>query len=325
MIRITADRLHLIQTSIRKIALISITHRNVIGKKIIYGHYSNMKKRAFRLGRLHTRRSLMLLIGGSALIAVSLLGQKAQTKSLLAESLLAESLLAESSQTQLAITKRPTLVELFTSQGCSSCPPADAILTKLSKRADVFALSIHVDYWNYIGWSDPFSDQNNTILQRQYARNFKNRNIYTPQIVIDGRFETIGSRGWEIDRLITSSQENRPETRARVQMQLENGSIIVTSLAGRFAGQADIWGILFDRQHETTIQRGENGGRKLVYSHVQRQRVHLGKWNGMEQRIMLPTEWQALDLHVSSEVGIGVIVQRQKQGPVLGTAFHRSW
>ena len=97
---------------------------------------------------------------------------------------------------------RPTVVELFTSQGCHSCPPADAYLGVLSGRDDIIALAHHVDYWNYIGWKDPFSSPQATERQHSYARAMRKRSVYTPQMVIDGRYDAVGSRRSQVDRAI---------------------------------------------------------------------------------------------------------------------------
>ena len=101
---------------------------------------------------------------------------------------------------------RKVVVELFTSQGCSSCPPADAYLAELAKRDDVIALSFHVDYWNYIGWKDPFSSPEAAARQRAYGRALQKRYVYTPQIVVDGRAEAVGSNRAVVSSLIKMAQ-----------------------------------------------------------------------------------------------------------------------
>ena len=122
----------------------------------------------------------------------------------------------------------PVVVELFTSQGCSSCPPADALLGELSRRDDVITLGYHVDYWDYIGWPAPFADPLFTSRQRLYASALGNRTIYTPQMVLDGTLDQVGSRRFEveaaIDRLLTANPADRisvPITLSR----LSDGSI----------------------------------------------------------------------------------------------------
>lgn len=212
----------------------------------------------------------------------------------------------------------PLLVELFTSQGCSSCPPADSLLTDLCERQDVFALSIHVDYWDYIGWADPFADPANTKVQRAYARTFGRRTIYTPQMVIGGLSEGVGSRRRDMqDKIREALAHDGPG--AEVRLDPVGRSIEVEPI-GTTAASADICVVTFDRQHQTIIKRGENRGRTLTYSHVQRSRRKLAQWLGSPVRIPLPS-----DVAANEDRGIGVIVQTQEAGPVLGTAMYRPW
>src|SRR5690242_14224748 len=104
----------------------------------------------------------------------------------------------------------PVVVELFTSQGCSSCPPADAYLAELAARRDVLALSIHVDYWNYIGWTDPFASREATQRQKEYARNLGQKYVYTPEIVVDGAAHEVGSDREGCERLIAAAKARKP-------------------------------------------------------------------------------------------------------------------
>src|SRR4051812_29577801 len=103
--------------------------------------------------------------------------------------------------------ERPVVVELFTSQGCNSCPPADAFLGELSRRPDVLALGLHVDYWDYIGWKDPFAQRAHTDRQRSYSRTLNQRFVYTPQMVIDGTLQGVGSETATINKLIDKARK----------------------------------------------------------------------------------------------------------------------
>jgi hypothetical protein len=103
----------------------------------------------------------------------------------------------------------PVVVELFTSQGCSSCPPADALLDELAGRPGVVALSLHVDYWDYIGWKDPYASPMNTARQQRYAEALNLRYVYTPQIVVDGRANVVGSHRAEVPRVSSSATKRR--------------------------------------------------------------------------------------------------------------------
>ena len=110
------------------------------------------------------------------------------------------------SQAVQAETRQPVVVELYTSQGCSSCPPADAFLGELARQDDVIALSLHVDYWDYMGWTDTFASPVTTARQRAYKQALNSRYVYTPQIVVDGRGHAVGSRRAEVRTLIAEAQ-----------------------------------------------------------------------------------------------------------------------
>src|SRR5438309_7939527 len=117
--------------------------------------------------------------------------------------------------------ERPIVVELFTSEGCSSCPPADALLAELAKRPDVLALSFHVDYWDRLGWKDPFSSRAATDRQNRYAKLLKLATVYTPQIVVDGRWEAVGSDRADVERALDRARRDRPEV--PVTLTLDHG------------------------------------------------------------------------------------------------------
>jgi len=210
----------------------------------------------------------------------------------------------------------PTVVELFTSQGCSSCPPADKFLGELAKRPDLLALSIHVDYWDYIGWKDRFASPDNTKRQRDYAQAFKLRYVYTPQIVIQGMSHATGSDRSSVLRRIAEAKEL---PRLPVTIRHAEGRIEVT-VAGAYKGidgndEAAVWLAVFDRQHETAIERGENGGRTLKYYNVVRKMVRVGTWSG--RPLTLVSTLTDLGGHPD---GCAAIVQSVKTGRILGAA-----
>ena len=151
------------------------------------------------------------------------------------------------------------VVELFTSQGCSSCPPADRLVGELAKRDDVLPLSFHVDYWDYLGWKDPFSSAEYTLRQRDYRGQFGLRYIYTPQIVIGGTKQEVGSHRGKVLRAIEQVRA-RPMVAVSVAHPDEK-TALVTVDAGRTPGRtATVWLFAYDKSHTTEIQRGENGG-----------------------------------------------------------------
>jgi hypothetical protein len=175
-------------------------------------------------------------------------------------------------------TERLLLAELFTSQGCSSCPPADAVLGALARRPDVLALSFHVDYWDYLGWKDPFSLRLATARQRHYAQIFGG-NSYTPQLVVDGRAEAIGSDRSSVEALL--SIQRHPAVRAAIRELSGRFDIHVDGFTGpKNAVAAEILLVTFDAEHRTPVHAGENGGRYLQTYNDVRSLRSVGVWRG---------------------------------------------
>lgn len=208
----------------------------------------------------------------------------------------------------------PVVVELFTSQGCSSCPAADKYLYELSGRGDIVALSFHVDYWNYMGWTDPFSRAENSQRQRAYKAAMGLRYVYTPQMVVDGQAQAVGSERDTVERLIREAA-----TRTHVPIELTHqGPTIVASLPqGETAGPAVVWLAIFERSRKTTVERGENSGRSLINAHVVRTMVPIGEWTGSAARLTYTSE------AMTPECGAAVILQKKDLGPILGAAMIR--
>ena len=199
----------------------------------------------------------------------------------------------------------PVVVELFTSQGCSSCPPADAFLTDLARqRRDVLALAFHVTYWDSLGWKDPYSLEMATERQRAYAAHFGGEGVYTPQMVVDGVTGFVGS--------------NRPEGLSAIAAAapkpvsvslIREGQILLVKV-GAGAGRAQVLLVGFDPSHETQIGRGENGGRTLVETNIVRSLTPLGGWSGL-----------AVELRSLPAAGEGFAVLLQTEdGRIIGAA-----
>lgn len=173
--------------------------------------------------------------------------------------------------------ERPIVVELFTSQGCSSCPPANAFLNEMSKaRADVLPLAFHVTYWDRLGWKDPFSLQAATERQDLYGHRFGDGS-YTPEIVVDGSVGLVGSHRDEVNAAISRakrSQLSEPEVSLG-----KNGEHIAIKIGSGY-GNGKVLLIGFDRERTTKIGRGENGGRTLAESNVVRSIRAVGQWSG---------------------------------------------
>jgi hypothetical protein len=211
---------------------------------------------------------------------------------------------------------RLTVVELFTSQGCSSCPPADAYLGELAQRPDVLALAWHVDYWNYIGWTDPFASKLATQRQRDYARHLNMRYVYTPQMVVDGTAEGVGSEPETIGALIRSAAEEKALRPGLSITRGADGRLEVHVEAGAAEEAATVWLVGFDRLHTTQVLRGENQGQTLKDYHVVRSCEPVGSWLGA-----------ALDLSIAADKatgdgGIAVLLQQGGgTGHIIGAAL----
>ena len=172
------------------------------------------------------------------------------------------------------------LAELFTSQSCSSCPPADALLGELVKRPDVLALSFHVDYWDRLGWKDIYSSHAATERQRRYAQ-LLGSEVYTPQLVIDGRAETVGSNRRSVETLLSAAP--RDDRAVASLMRAADGSLAlrVGALPGADEkSAADILLVTFDPVHKTAIRGGENGGEFLATYDDVRSIRSVGSWRG---------------------------------------------
>ncbi|MDD9908364.1 MAG: DUF1223 domain-containing protein [Ahrensia sp.] len=186
-----------------------------------------------------------------------------------------------------AADKNPSaVIELFTSQGCSSCPPADKILSDYAKQDDVLALSWHVDYWNYLGWRDTFSDERFTDRQRRYAVSFARRGVYTPQAVVNGRNHVVGSRLADIEALRTAYQSSGKGLTVPLETQRIGKAVHISAKAD--AGDATLWIVYFDRQKQVQIERGENRGRTISYHNVVRDFSVLGMMTDGQVDVTLP-------------------------------------
>ena len=162
----------------------------------------------------------------------------------------------------------PVVVELFTSQGCSSCPPADRIMHDLAGRDDVIGLALHVDYWDYIGWADEFADPWHTERQRSYAREGGRTMIYTPQMVVNGQEDVVGAHARELDHLIARHQAEAPLALVEISRTGGEISISVAPKGEPVAGTFDIRVVQYTPMRHASIRRGELAGHELDYANV---------------------------------------------------------
>ncbi|MDP6343614.1 MAG: DUF1223 domain-containing protein [Alphaproteobacteria bacterium] len=207
-----------------------------------------------------------------------------------------------------------TVVELFTSQGCNSCPPADRLLGQLAQRDDVIALTFNVDYWDYLGWKDTLARPENTERQRHYAHFLRSRTVYTPQIVIGGRQHAVGSDEAAVDAAIDAEQ--RRAGPAIVVNKQDDRLLVSIPAAADGKGEATVWLIRFENRREVPIRRGENAGHKLAYYNVVRDIRSLGEWQGQTMRIELSRD----DLQLQGGDGCAIVLQQRPVGPILSAA-----
>ena len=202
----------------------------------------------------------------------------------------------------------PTVVELFTSQGCSSCPPANENVRALAGQPGVLALSFGVTYWDYLGWKDIFAAEEYTDRQRAYVRPLGNSSPFTPQVVVNGRRDVVGNRRGELDALIAASHFDAGAPAVALAARA------VQVGAGKApGGSADVWLVRYDPETiEVPVGRGENGGRTLPHTNVVRDLRRIGNWTGAPTEFPVPAAPKGLRT--------AVLVQTPQGGPILGAA-----
>jgi hypothetical protein len=205
---------------------------------------------------------------------------------------------------------RPVVVELYTSQGCSSCPPADALLGELAARPNVIALAFHVDYWDSIGWRDRFAIPEAVLRQRRYVEALNLSSAFTPQAVIDGRASFVGSDRRRISAALAATPNGIP-----VALQIAGGELDVSIAETLDRGSYDVNLIAYLPQASTAIGRGENSGRTLAEFNIVRQLRRLGTWSGGKSTFRVP-----LASFPPDASRVAVVIQRQGQGAIDGAA-----
>jgi hypothetical protein len=215
------------------------------------------------------------------------------------------------------------VVELFTSQGCSSCPPADKILGELAKDPSIVAMSMPIDYWDYLGWKDTLADARFSARQRAYSRMRGDREVYTPQAIINGSMHVVGSDRAAIEKAIGITRKNEDVMSVPVTMT-RSGKQITVSVASSdkvpAAMHGEVWIGSISKAIPIAISRGENRGRELTYYNVVRNLLKVGDWNGTPDSWTVPVE------NVLRDGVDGAVVylqdgSRDKPGPMLGAAY----
>jgi len=205
---------------------------------------------------------------------------------------------------------RPLVLELFTSQGCSSCPPADAYLGQLSARPDVVALAFHVDYWDELGWRDRFALPQSVARQNVYARNLHRASVYTPELVIDGRTDAVGADGRAVTNALAAQRTGAP-----LSVGLQKGELLVDLGAQPDAPPCDVLLVAYLRHAVSAVGRGENAGRNLEEFNIVREVRPLGTWHGEARDFHVPLAALARDA-----TDVAVLIQPSGQGPIIGAA-----
>jgi hypothetical protein len=210
---------------------------------------------------------------------------------------------------EAADARRPTVVELFQSQGCSSCPPANANLIALSDRSDLLTLSFGVTYWDQLGWKDTFASPQFTERQWDYARALHHDNVGTPEVVVNGRADVVGQDRRELEALIL--REDRGS--AGPDISIAGGVVTVGAVAG-VVRSGEVLLIRYDpRTVQVPIRRGENGGRTLPHKDVVKALARLGTWSGRRATYALPSAGPG-------DLKTAILIQAGPGGPILAAA-----
>ncbi|SEQ23935.1 hypothetical protein SAMN05428969_2352 [Devosia sp. YR412] len=214
-----------------------------------------------------------------------------------------------------SVSRPKAVVELFTSQGCASCPPADALLTSLAEQDDVVALAYHVDYWDYVGWEDTFGEEAYSDRQRAYAKSWGSSRIYTPQMVVNGAKGVVGSRRGEVHGAL-----DHASMPLAVDIERHGDMLKIAIPADASLGDAVVWLVTYLDRADVSIDKGENAGKSMVYTQVVTGRQALGMWEGASgANLKLPLP----ETLGEGTGGVAILVQQEKDGlpgPILGAA-----
>ena len=214
------------------------------------------------------------------------------------------------STVRAAASPRPAVIELYTSQGCSSCPPADALLGELTRKSNVLALAFHVDYWNNLGWTDPYSLRDAVIRQSAYSKARGQASVYTPQVVVDGRDEYLGSDRGKIERAVGEVRTGVPVT-----LDVVDQNLVIALGGAQCLAPSDVLAVTFLRKAVSKIGRGENSGRTLEEFNIVRSIRKIGKWSGEAATLHVPLSTIPRDA-----TDFAVLVQLPGQAQIIGAA-----
>lgn len=211
------------------------------------------------------------------------------------------------------------VVELFTSQGCSSCPPADAYLGVLAKRKDVTALTFNVDYWDYLGWKDTLASRQYSQRQRSYARMRGDGEVYTPQVVINGVDHAVGSRRFSVNTAIDKAKRVFASHSVPLKLSKDSTKLMITAgdaKEGSGIKSGTIWIACVKKAITVPIGRGENTGKTITYYNVVRQMVPVGMWSGTSKTVDLPIK----EFRGDKPDMFYALLQSGRNGRIIGVA-----
>ncbi|MCC1480526.1 DUF1223 domain-containing protein [Roseibaca sp. Y0-43] len=209
------------------------------------------------------------------------------------------------------------VVELYTSQGCAACPPADELLNQMAQHEEILPLALHVDYWDYIGWADTFGQTQFSERQKSYARRMGRKSVYTPQMVIGGVHDVQGNAAMQVMGLLAEHRMN-PIGAGRVSVRIAEragGGVTITAQStGVLDYATDVQLVRFLDRATVEIESGENAGREITYRNIVTDWNVLGTWDGAQAFSYTVTD------ALPDGTGLAVVVQEQGLGPVLGAA-----
>jgi len=216
------------------------------------------------------------------------------------------------------------VLELFTSQGCDTCPPADKVLASYADRPDVIAITLPVDIWDYLGWKDTLASDKNSERQKFYAKARGDGAIYTPQVIVNGMIGVNGSDPKAIDEAIHLTDETLKTTRVPIRFWHERNSIIIEAgdaPPGLRTKEATIWFAVVQKKADVPVEHGDNEGKTLTYTNIVREMLPVGSWNGKAMHLELA---RTAVMTPETQACI-VLLQEGKAGPIIGAAWTGLW
>lgn len=220
------------------------------------------------------------------------------------------------------VSRPKAVVEMFTSQGCGYCPPADEVLAELARKGEVVALAYHVDYWDYLGWRDTMANADNTVRQQEYSRAFGSRSVYTPQAIVNGRQQMNGARRGKLEEAIAHMDGANDGLSVDLSISYEGSTVVIeTGAADRPVRNAQLVVVYFEPATRVKIEHGKNAGREMTYWHAVSGFHSAGMWHGRKTRIELPANETARKGAGGCAVLLQEMGEKNVPGAILGAAI----